>query len=72
MYVYIYIYLFIYIIIAPLVYVDPNDKDRTATVFGIVSWNGACAYDEWPDVYARVDDTGILSWIEKITGTQSF
>ena len=51
----------------PVVYIDPNNNpSRIATLIGIISWNGACGYAEWPDVHGRV--TKILEWIKSFTG----
>ena len=52
--------------VAPLVYINPEEKDRTAILVGITSWAGACGYAEWPDVFGRVSH--ITDWITEKTG----
>ena len=52
--------------VAPLVYINPEEKKRTAILIGITSQVAACGYAEWPDVYARVSH--VTEWITKNTG----
>ena len=52
--------------VAPLVYINPEEKKRTAILVGITSWVAACGYAEWPDVYGRVSH--VTEWITKNTG----
>ena len=52
--------------VAPLVYINPKEKKRTAILVGITAWVAACGYAEWPDVYGRVSH--VTDWITEKTG----
>ena len=54
------------ITVAPLVYINPKEKKRTAILVGITAWVSACGYAEWPDVYGRVSH--VTEWITENTG----
>ena len=45
---------------------NDENKERTATLIGVVSWGAACGYAEYPDVYANV--MNVLNWIKDVTG----
>ena len=49
-------------------YINPEQKKRTAILIGITSWAAACGYAEWPDVYGRV--SSVLDWITEKTGSK--
>ena len=49
-------------------YINPEQKKRTAILIGITSWAAACGYAEWPDVYGRV--SSMLDWITEKTGSK--
>ena len=52
--------------VAPLVYINPEAKKRTAILVGVNSWAAACGYAEWPDVFGRVSH--VTDWITEKTG----
>ena len=52
--------------VAPLVYINPETKKRTAILVGVNSWAAACGYAEWPDVFGRVSH--VTDWITEKTG----
>ena len=52
--------------VAPLVYINPEAKKRTAILVGINSWAAACGYAEWPDVFGRVSH--VVDWVTEKTG----
>ena len=52
--------------VASLVYINPEEKERTAILVGITSWSGACGYAEWPNVFGRVSH--VTDWITAKTG----
>ena len=45
---------------------NDKNKEKAATLIGIVSWGAACGYAEYPDVYANV--MNVLNWIKDVTG----
>ena len=51
--------------IAPLVL---RNDDGKIYVVGIVSWGGACGYDEYPMVHADVTNHINLEWIHETLG----
>jgi len=42
-----------------------GNNDESDVQVGVTSWGGACADIEYPGVYAKISDPGILDWISE-------